>query len=157
MKSGVGLSAKKHKILKHIAIKSFKIILWSLQEGHILLNLVAFFYSLYFISFFIWIWLSKPCSFHKKCFKSVTPQQPIVSIIVLSLCEWLLLEPLNDPLYSAPEVLQTSPLFLPFYPSGPPSFSQTLSIGVVLEWSIIIAQGNGPSWETFRELSKGED
>lgn len=28
---------------------------------------------------------------------------------------------LNDPLYSAPEVPQTSPLFLPFHPSGRPS------------------------------------
>lgn len=31
------------------------------------------------------------------------------------------IDPLNDPLYSAPEVPQTSPLFLPFHPSGPPA------------------------------------
>lgn len=43
---------------------------------------------------------------------------------------------------------------LPIHPSGPPSLPEMLSIGVVLEWSIIIAQGNGPSWETFRELSR---
>lgn len=64
-------------------------------------------------------------------------------------------DPSNDPIYCAPEVRQTYPLFSPsIHPSGPPSLPEMLSIGVVLEWSIIIAQGNGPSWETFRELSR---
>lgn len=69
----------------------------------------------------------------------------------------------NNILYYIPAVSQPFPFIYFFFQlplhsqSGPSLFSQTLDTRVVPEWSIIMAKGNGPSWETFRELSEEED